>query len=67
MERKEVDHITSLLNMSANVAAQNYPSLKTAIGDLVAAYNEQDHAHATRRGPGRPGVVQADNPICRKK
>ncbi len=41
MERKEVDHITSLLNMSANVAAQNYPSLKTAIGDLVAAYNDK--------------------------
>lgn len=41
MERKEVDYITSLLTMSANVAAQNYPSLKTAIGDLVKAYNDR--------------------------
>lgn len=41
MERNAVDHITSLLNMSANVAAQNYPSLAPAIGELVEAYNSK--------------------------
>ena len=39
MERKEIDHITNLLNVSANVAAQKYPSLRAAIGDIVGAYN----------------------------
>lgn len=41
MERKEVDHITNLLNMASNVAAQNYPSLKGAIADIVEAYNKK--------------------------
>lgn len=41
MQRNEIDHITSLLNMSANVAAQNYPSLKGAIGEIVEAYNNK--------------------------
>ena len=39
MERKEIDHITSLLNMSANVAAQKYPSLKDSISEIVETYN----------------------------